>query len=133
MIQSARRVMVLAAALVTLALAPEAPAVAADAIVLSEAESGTAVTLSRDQSLEIRLATQSGTGFSWGAVALGGMRLWGIDVEEDATQPGGTETQVFRFQPVAAGSGEIVLDYRQPWVRDQPPERTFTVTVTVDE
>ena len=41
--------------------------------------------------------------------------------------PGGAQMQALVFSAIAAGKGTLKLDYRQPWVKDQPPAKTFSI------
>ena len=45
--------------------------------------------------------------------------------------PGGAQTQELVFTAAGAGQGTLKLEYRQPWVKDTPPSKTFSVAVTV--
>jgi predicted secreted protein len=103
-------------------------------ITVSEAQNGSTVRLSKGKSLVIKLPAQLGTGYSWGVTDLKGapVRLAGSQIEgPSAGFPGGSETQVFTFEAVDGGAGEIELGYRQPWMTDKAPSRNFTVRVVV--
>jgi predicted secreted protein len=104
-------------------------------ITVSVEQSGTTITLSKVQPLIVRLPAQLGTGFSWAVLNDGQapLRLASSRIEHsDPGRPGGAETQVFLFEPTGAGVGVIDFGYRQPWMADHSPERSFTVHVIVD-
>lgn len=44
---------------------------------------------------------------------------------------GGNHWEVFVFTADAAGEGVLKLGQRRPWEKDEPPTRTFSVTVRV--
>ena len=115
-------------------LTAETPAVPAPAKTLTQKDNGAAVVLSRKSRLIIRLPTQPGTGYSWtpkGGSSL--LRLVKSYVEPPThLLPGGTETQVYVFTPIASGTDELELGYRRSWEHEQPPARMVRFTVTVD-
>jgi inhibitor of cysteine peptidase len=104
-------------------------------VAVSESQNDGSVELSLDQTLELRLPAQLGTGSGWGLTALEGgvLRLADVRIDSQASQPGAAEMQLFVFHPVGAGSGVIALDYRRPWERDRPPERAFNLRVNIAE
>lgn len=127
--------------------APAAPPAAADsaketangAVQLTKVDNGGTVNVTVGQELEVRLAGNPTTGFSWartgcegGAVAAVGE---GAYVQRPA-QPGmvgvGGEF-VFRFRAVKAGTTKLTFAYFRPWEKGVPPVETFTATVTVAE
>lgn len=103
-------------------------------ITLSEAQDGSTVQLPHNSSLVVRLPAQLGTGFSWAVMKQNGhaVRLSKDYVETGHDSlPGGKEAQVFVFAPIGAGAEDIELAYRQPWLQNQPPARTFHIHVFV--
>jgi inhibitor of cysteine peptidase len=101
-------------------------------VVVGEEQNDGTVEVSRAQNLQLRLPAQFGTGSSWGVTALEGGVLRLSDMQPGETsQPGGIETQVFLLIPIGVGEGTLALDYRRPWERDKPPEKTFKLKVSV--
>ena len=45
--------------------------------------------------------------------------------------PGAPATQIFTFVPVAPGTTDVEFSYRRPWLKDQPPARTYKIRVIV--
>lgn len=102
-------------------------------VTAAESQNGGTVELSKDQQLVIRLPAQLGTGFSWAIQSMTGvaMQLVKSDIENGAGIPGAPETQVFVVKPAQTGNGEIELAYRQPWMRDKQPAKTFKLHIIV--
>jgi inhibitor of cysteine peptidase len=100
---------------------------------LTEEDNGAAVTLTLNSRLMIRLPTQPGTGFSWSPKTVSSVLRLVKSYEETPAQmlPGGIETKVFVFTPVAAGTDQLELDYRRPWEHGGAPAKVFRVTATV--
>jgi predicted secreted protein len=103
-------------------------------VTVSEDGSGSTIELSDGKTLIIRLPARFGTGFSWAVTKAQGapVELTSSRVERDgADRPGAEEMQVFVFKPTRKGSGTIELGYRQPWLKDEPPQRNFVLDVDV--
>jgi predicted secreted protein len=45
--------------------------------------------------------------------------------------PGAAAAQIFTFVPVGAGTTDVEFNYRRPWLKDQPPARTYKIRVVV--
>jgi inhibitor of cysteine peptidase len=101
---------------------------------LTEKDNGAAVTLTLKSRLMIRLPSQAGTGFSWTPKAGSSLlRLAKTNREAPAhVLPGGIESEVFVFTPVASGTDELELDYRRPWEHGVAPAKVFRFTATVE-
>jgi inhibitor of cysteine peptidase len=98
-------------------------------------DAGKTISLTTGQSLEVRLQAQPGTGASW-SVAPSSTRLLkfeGMKSEGAADIPGGSETQVLSFTAIAAGKGMLMLDYGRAWEKTAPPQKTFSMTVSIGE
>lgn len=106
-------------------------------VVLGAAENGSQVELTSGQVLEVMLASNPTTGYSWEVSEVDEAVLTQIGEVEFQQAPaegepvvgaGGTET--FRF---AAANGEtsLTLVYHRPWEKDVEPLETFTVQVVV--
>jgi inhibitor of cysteine peptidase len=104
-------------------------------VVVTEAAKETTITLSSGDRLIVRLPAQLGTGYSWGLVgkpASGLVRLIEDHIETSPqAAPGTVEIQVFTFEAIGSGSGELKLVYRQPWDSEQAPVRTYALQITV--
>jgi inhibitor of cysteine peptidase len=103
------------------------------AVVVTEKQNGTTVELSRGQRLVVQLATRSGTGFSWAPAAPtdGVLRLAKSETRRGPSMPGAPATQIFTFVPVAPGTADVEFHYRRPWLKNQPPARTYKLRVIV--
>lgn len=99
---------------------------------VTESQNGTTTTITKDQTLEIRLPAQAGTGYSWAlANPTAPLKLVRSDTPSAANRPGGSQTQVFVLQPTNTGAGDVVINYSRPWEKDKPPARTFILHVVV--
>jgi inhibitor of cysteine peptidase len=116
------------------ALTASEPAARALVKTLTETDNGASVALTLKSRLTVRLPVQAGTAYSWipkSASSL--LRLVKSYVETSAHRlPGGTETQVFVFTPVASGTDELELDYQRPWEHGGAPAQVFRFTATVE-
>ena len=120
------------------ALLAAAPAMAQGptrAVIVAERQNGTTVELSRGQRLVVRLATRAGTGFSWTPAAPtdGVLRLAKSETRRGPSMPGAAAAQIFTFVPVSPGTSDIEFSYRRPWLKDQPPARTYKLRVVVHD
>ena len=116
-----------------LAFAPALAQGPTRAVVVSELQNGTTVELSRGQRLVVRLDTRSGTGFSWAPAgpSNGVLRLAKSETRRGPSMPGAPAAQIFTFVPVGPGTADIEFNYRRPWLKDQPPARTYRLRVVV--
>ncbi|MES1158986.1 MAG: protease inhibitor I42 family protein [Terricaulis silvestris] len=56
----------------------------------------------------------------------------GGNTTQAQSQPGfagGNHWEVFMFAATRAGTGELVLEQRRPWEKNEPPAQTFRVTI----
>jgi inhibitor of cysteine peptidase len=106
-------------------------------IVLGAEDEGTLVELSPGQVLEVTLASNPTTGYSWEVsevvesvlTQMGEAEfLEALKESEQLVGAGGTET--FRFAS-ATGETTLTLVYHRPWEKDVEPLETFTVQVVV--
>lgn len=101
-------------------------------VTVTESQNGTTTTIAKDQSLEIRLPAQAGTGYSWAlASPTAPLKLVRSDTASAADRPGGPQTQLFVLQPTNIGAGDVVINYSRPWEKDKPPAKTFVLHVVV--
>ena len=129
------RVTLLTGAIV-IAMLAVAPALAQGptrAVIVAEPQNGTTVELSRGQRLVVRLATRSGTGFSWAPVApvSGVLRLAKSETRRGPSMPGAAAAQIFTFVPLAPGRTDVEFSYRRPWLKDRPAARVYKLHVVV--
>jgi predicted secreted protein len=121
-------------------LRQEAPPIPAPPRVrwVGDSDDGSTVTVAVGDEVEVVLESNATTGYGW---ELGGLSdpavLERLDnVYRPAPNPervvgrGGWDT--WRFSAAAAGTSVVRLEYRQPWMKDVEPERTFRVTVVVE-
>ena len=101
---------------------------------LTQADSGKSVEVAKGATLAITLEANPTTGYTW-EVASGDesiLKLAGepdYKADSDALGAGGMMT--LKFQAEAAGTTSLKLVYHRPWEKDQEPEETFEVAVTV--
>jgi inhibitor of cysteine peptidase len=101
-------------------------------VTVSESQTGTTTTIAQDQSLEIRLPANAGTGYSWALANLTApLELVRSNTAVTTDRPGGPQTQLFALRPTNTGAGDVVINYSRPWEKDQPPARTFVLHVVV--
>lgn len=103
------------------------------ALTVTQADTGKPVTLSVGQRLTVHLSAQLGTGFGWAAASDSTplLKFENSSALGSATMPGGAQMQELAFTATSAGQGTLKLEYRQPWVKNIPPDKTFSVAVTV--
>ncbi|MGP6156406.1 MAG: protease inhibitor I42 family protein [Vulcanimicrobiaceae bacterium] len=104
-------------------------------VVVTEDAASKTVHLRRSATLEVRLATTPGTGYSWSIARndptllapLGGARL-----ESSMSKlPGAPGAVSFVFRAQRRGQDAPRLEYRRPWIHSGLPARTFALTVAV--
>lgn len=101
-------------------------------IVVTEANDKSTIKANAGAPVVVQLPAQLGTGYGW-------------QVEKSSLQPvaqsqenahaeqraGGTDLQVFRFAPRKKGTYLLKFRYVRAWTADQPPAKTFSVTLRV--
>ena len=98
-------------------------------VALDATDSGTAVTVSVGDVVTIQLDSNPSTGYSWGVPTdLGILALTDERWIEDSDLVGAPGVTELEFEVIASGSWTLDLEYRRPWVTDEPAEQTFTVT-----
>ena len=104
-------------------------------IVVTERDSGSAITLGRGQALEVRLEGIPGTGYSWYPAQYDTAVLSPAgEHTEGRTDPrviGGPVTKAFRFEARGTGRTSLEFHYKRIWETDSPPLRTFPIVVEV--
>jgi len=103
------------------------------AFTVTQEDAGKPVTLSVGQRLTVHLSAQLGTGFGWAAASDSTplLKFESSSALGSATMPGGAQTQELVFTATGAGQGTLNLEYRQPWVKNTPPSKTYSLSVTV--
>jgi inhibitor of cysteine peptidase len=101
---------------------------------LSEKDAGSTVTLARGTVLEITLAANPATGFSWQPTTIepSMLKYLGSDFAGKHATLGGEGRVFLRFQAVASGKSELELGYyRHPFEPVTETVERFLVTVIV--
>jgi inhibitor of cysteine peptidase len=118
--------------------APTATAAVPAEVQLTDADNGRSVTLANGGALVIALTSNPSTGFAWSVADPSPSQLV-LQGEPQYVPPGSTTTpavgaagtQVFTFKATATGEAKLTLNYARSFEPTVPPEKTFTVTVTV--
>ncbi len=119
--------------------APTATATVPAEVQLTDADNGTSVTLANGGTLIIALASNPSTGFTWSVADPSPSQLV-LQGEPKYVPPGSTTTpavgaagtQVFTFKATSTGVAELTLNYARSFEPTATPDKTFTVTVTVE-
>lgn len=106
---------------------------AGESMVITGNRNGQTVNVRVGDEVVIQLPAQMGTGYSWQlrardakiAVPQGEPEL----KSTPGQAPGAAEQQLFRFKIQAPGSTTVQLQYVHPWEKNQPPQKTFQVTL----
>ncbi|MCI0456140.1 MAG: protease inhibitor I42 family protein [Gemmataceae bacterium] len=94
--------------------------------------------LAAGTTLVVKLDMQAGTGYGWVVARSDAKVLKSLGKptierpDKDKKVVGGKATQVFRFEAVAKGTGELELHYKRVFEKDKPPAKTFKVQVVVE-
>jgi inhibitor of cysteine peptidase len=107
-------------------------------ITVNEDNDNREISLGMGNKLEVRLASQPGTGYGWQVAdpLPSVLRLVekGLDFGgggQAPSAPGASATAVLRFAPVGAGAGDLRLVYARPWEKEAVPKKTYTLHVHV--
>lgn len=96
-------------------------------------ESETYCTL--NDTLKIELDVQMGTGYSWVVKSSDGFTIVSKPVVKSVDNPklgtGFKDKMIFEFKAVKTGIQKIILEYRQPWEKNNPAEKTRIINVNV--
>jgi inhibitor of cysteine peptidase len=106
-----------------------------DPLTVTQADAGKTVALAVGQRLNVHLSEQAGTGYSWitASDSTPLLKFEGASSGSGATMPGGAEIQVLVYSAAAAGKGTLKIEYRRSWEKDQPPEKSFSIAVTIKQ
>lgn len=105
-------------------------------LTLSQADSGTVLTLKRGQTLTLRLDENSTTGYRWSLSALDTevLQLKSDDINLGSNLGmGGGGQRVFTFQANNPGRVKLQLKNLREWVGEESTIEEFQVTVQVSE
>ena len=108
---------------------------AAKTVSVTAADEGKSVSAAVGDNLDVALPGNPSTGYTW--VAKTTPSFLKQEGEPTFTQGGSSGTVgapgtlSIKFKATAAGSGDLVLDYKRPWETTTTPAKTFTTTVTV--
>lgn len=98
---------------------------------------GESVRLGLGDILVVRLASQVTTGYLWAnePLAEAVVTLNGEPVIEYESRDvdGGSDVQVFRFQATSLGNTTLNFRYQRPWQKGEPPNRTCSIAVMVED
>lgn len=105
---------------------------ASSLLIVTEKENGKSLQLTVGQMVVIQLPSNPTTGYQWvlpwdTGPLVGGRQKY---TRNEGHMPGAGGTETFKFYAKDTGTVTLTLDYRRPWEND-PPARTFTVTVNV--
>jgi predicted secreted protein len=96
-----------------------------------ERANGHEIEAKMNEEFEISLAETRTAGYRWTVENAGApvCRLLEETSQADLAGMGGSAKHVWRFEAVAAGTGEIKLRYGRPWENSAEPARTFVLKV----
>ena len=102
---------------------------------LTETDNKTKVTLSKGETLTVKLEGTPTAGYSWTIVGNNKQHLDPQGKPEVIPAKkgviGGKATTVFRFKAEAVGTSELELHYKRPFEKKNEPDKTFKVTVEI--
>ena len=103
---------------------------------LDAGDDGRAVTVPVSGRLSVSLDSNPTTGFGWSIATIDTSILENTDLEyvQDPAPPGVTGvggTETWEFTARAVGTSTLRLEYSRSWETEEPPSRTFQVTVEV--
>jgi len=109
------------------------------AVLLGRRDDGKKLTLSLNETIEVRLHGNPTTGYHWGLAKLEGdavAQVGGMRYESDATRAtrrmtGVGGTFIATFKAVKPGEADLTLEYRRAWEKDKPPLETFSIHLVV--
>jgi predicted secreted protein len=107
----------------------------ASTVTITDADNGKDIELTTGQTLEVKLKSTAGTGYSW---AVSGDPA-PLKVTKSSTQrnkgssprAGASQSSVFELTAASPGLSTLTFIYRRPWEYNMPPAKTFSVRVNV--
>ena len=104
---------------------------------LTDADNGGSIALANGGTLIVTLTSNPSTGFAWSVADPSPAQL-ALQGEPQYVPPGSTTpvvgaagAQVFTFKAMSTGEAKLTLNYARSFEPGVPPNKTFTVTVTV--
>lgn len=111
------------------------PPHAKPSVIVTDSDANNPVQLRVGQTLQVRLASNPTTGYSWSVQQVPAELQLGQSVYATGSQnknvAGAGGYQTIDFAGKIPGKAELKLEYRRPWEKDAPPAKTFSVTVSV--
>ncbi len=105
-------------------------------IVMTDADSGSEISVATGESFEVRLESNPSTGYEWQvdlATLEGLIEVGSTTFEEpDTDLVGAAGTQVFEFEATGSGAGILRFEYLRPFDDPPVPERIVEFIVRVD-
>lgn len=102
---------------------------------ISDPQDGGRLMVFQGDTVEVRLHSTPGTGYSWAVVTVDkeilAQKKAAVFVPPPQNVPGAEGHIVFDFLASAPGRTTLQLAYSRPWEKGTAPARTFTVEVTV--
>ena len=123
------------AAILASAVGGQAMGAPPSSLTVTQADEGKTFELAAGQCLNVRLGTQPSTGYGWEVAPDSTPLLTFKDASilNPATMPGAVEIKELVFCAAAAGHGALKLVYRRSWEKDQPPAKSFSLSVTIKQ
>jgi inhibitor of cysteine peptidase len=102
-------------------------------VVVDSQSNGRVIRAAKGATVVVRLEAQLGTGYGW-QIRQQAKNLQPIGEAEmehggGGGITGGTDVQIFRFRVKSRAKGVLSMGYMQPWEKDKPPAKTFSVTI----
>ena len=123
---------ILASVLVASAVLAQAPPRTVD---IDDSQSGGKLMVFQGDTVEVRLHSTPGTGYSWKVLhvdsAVLSQKKAPVFVPPPQDIPGAEGHLVFDFLASAPGRSTLQLAYTRPWEKDVAPARAFNIEVTV--
>ena len=101
---------------------------------LTEKDNGSRISLRSGQDLQIELASNPSTGYSWNIVSIDPTLLKQVGEKEyrqESNRKGGGGHTTFRFRGIGKGKLALELAYYRGWEKNPSYEKTITVTILV--
>lgn len=102
---------------------------------IDDSQSGGKLMVFQGDTVEVRLRSTPGTGYSWKVLhtdsAVLARKKAPVFVPPPKEIPGAEGHLVFDFLASAPGKSTLELAYVRPWEKDTAPARTFNIDVTV--
>jgi len=104
-----------------------------EAVVVTETDADTVVTLSPGQTLDVVLEANPSTGYTWAVASVPeflrsqGEPVFASEAASGVVGAGGKQT--LEFSVTATGKGTLSLNYVRPWETGAAPAKTFRIEV----